>query len=84
MVKVFTNGPRDHSSIPGQLLRKNQKWYLMSPFLKLGIIRYGSRASGTIQGKESRPPRHLGVVAIEMRAFRSLSILIGQLIYIHT
>ncbi len=33
------------------------------------IIRYVSRASGAIQGKEKRPPLHLGVVAIEKGAF---------------
>ena len=37
----------------------------MLPCLTLSIIRYGSRISGAIQGKEKRPLQHLGVVAIE-------------------
>ena len=34
--RVFANGPGDLGSIPGRL----KKWYLISPCLTLGIIRY--------------------------------------------
>ena len=50
-----------------------QKWYLMSPCLTLSIIRYDSRVSEAIQGKELYPPLHLGIVAIEKGVFRSPS-----------
>ena len=33
---------------------------------------YGSRVSTAIHGKDLHPPLHLGVVAIEKRAFRLL------------
>ena len=38
--RVFTNGPRDWGSVPGRIIKK---WYLISPCLTLGIIRYASR-----------------------------------------
>ena len=40
---VCTNGPGDRGSIPGRVIRKIQKWYLMPLCLTLNIIRYGSR-----------------------------------------
>ena len=43
IVRVFTNGQGDLGSIPGRVIPKTQKWYLMSPCLTLSIIRYGSR-----------------------------------------
>ena len=50
--KVFTNGLGDWGSIPGRDIPKTHKWYLMPPCLALSIIRYGSRVSGAVQGKE--------------------------------
>ena len=29
MVRVFANGPGDLGSIPGRVIPKTQKWYLM-------------------------------------------------------
>ena len=52
MVRVFANGPGNQGSIPGQVIPKTQKWYLMPLYLTLSIIRYGSRVSGAIQGKK--------------------------------
>ena len=43
MVRAFSNGPGDRGSIPGWVIPKTQKWYLISPCLTLSIIRYGSR-----------------------------------------
>ena len=40
----------------------------MLPCLLLSIIRYESRVSGVIQGKEYHPPLHLTVVTIEKGA----------------
>ena len=54
MVRVFAIGPRDLGSIPGRLIPKTQKWYLMSPSL-IGIIRYGSRAKWSNPGKGVAP-----------------------------
>ena len=42
MSKVFTNGPRDQSSILGWVIPKTQKWYLMPPSLILSNM-YRSR-----------------------------------------
>ena len=42
-VIVFANGSGDLGSIPGRVIPKTQKWYLMPPCLTLSIIRYGSR-----------------------------------------
>ena len=39
MVRVFANGPGDLDSIPGQVIPKTLKWYLMAPCLTLGNIR---------------------------------------------
>ena len=56
----------------------------MSPYLKISIIKYGSRVSGTIEGKELCPPLHLGVLAIEKGTFGSPSYTcINKYIYIY-
>ena len=52
IVIMLPNGPGDYSSILGRVIPKTQKWYLMSPCLTLSIIRYGSRVSAAILGKE--------------------------------
>ena len=49
---MFANGPGDRSSIPDRSIPETQKWYLIPPCLTLNIIRYESRVSGVIQGKE--------------------------------
>ena len=43
MSRVFANDPGDRGSIPGQVIPKLKKWYLIPPCLTLSIIRYGSR-----------------------------------------
>ena len=84
MGRVFTNGPGDGDSIRRRVILKTQKWYLMPPYLKLSIISYGSRVSGTIQGKENHPSLHLGDVTIKMGAFRSPSTMVTNIyIYIY-
>ena len=55
----------------------------MPPCLTLSIIRYGSKVSGAIQGKELYPHLHFSVLAIEKGAFKSLSTMFGQLLYIY-
>ena len=51
MVRVFTNGPGDLGSIPGRVIPKTQKRYLMPPCLTLNIIRQGSRVKWVNPGK---------------------------------
>ena len=65
MVTVFANGPGDQDSIPGRVIPKTKKWYLMPLGLSLSIIRYGSMVSRTTKRKEWRPLLHLGGVAFE-------------------
>ena len=73
MVRVFVNGPGDLGSIPGRVIPKSQKWYLMPPCLTLSIIRYVSRVKGVNPGKRLAPSLPLGVVAIEKGALGSPS-----------
>ena len=49
--KVFANGPRDMGSIPGRIIPKTLKWYLMLPCLTLINIRYVSRVKWSNPGK---------------------------------
>ena len=55
MIKVFVNGPGDLGSIPGRVIPKSQKWYLMPPCLTLSIIRYRSRVKWDSPGKGVSP-----------------------------
>ena len=58
-VSVFANRPGDLGSIPGRVIPKTQKWYLMPPCLTLSIIRYGSRVKWSNPGKGVAPsPTH--------------------------
>ena len=52
---LFANGPGDLGSIPGRVIPKTQKWYLMPPCLTLSIIRYGSRVKWSNPGKGVAP-----------------------------
>ena len=47
---MFANGPRDWGSVPGPVLPKIKKWYLMPPCLTLSTI------SKAILEKEQCPP----------------------------
>ena len=48
---VFANGPGDLGSIPGCLIPKTLKWYVIPPCLTLSIIRYVSRVKWSNPGK---------------------------------
>ena len=54
-VRVFTNGPGDRNSIPGRVIPKTKKWYLMPSCLTLSNIRYGSRVKWSNRGKGVAP-----------------------------
>ena len=81
MGRVFANGLEDRDSILGRVTPKTFEIVLDTLFT-LSNIRYVWRVSGAIQKKEQRPPLHLGVVAIEKGAFRSLSTTVAN-IYLH-
>ena len=48
---VFTNGPWDLGSIPGCVIPKTLKWYLIPPCLTLSNIGYVSRVKWSNPGK---------------------------------
>ena len=54
-VRVFANGPGDLGSIPGRVIPKTLKWYLIPPCLTLSIIRYGSRVKWSNPGNGVAP-----------------------------
>ena len=49
--RVFGNCPEDLGSIPGRVIPKTLKWYLIPPCLTLGNIRYVSRVKWSNPGK---------------------------------
>ena len=53
--RVFANGLGDRDSIPGRVIPKTWKWYLMPPCLTLIIIRYLSRIKWSNPGKGVAP-----------------------------
>ena len=55
MVRAFANGPRDLGSIPGRVIPKTQKRYLMPPCLTFSFIRYWSRIKWSSLGNEVAP-----------------------------
>ena len=52
---MFANGSEDLGSIPGRVIPKTQKWYLMPPCLTFSIIRYRSRVRWSNLGKGVAP-----------------------------
>ena len=53
--RVFANDPRDLCSIPGRVIPKTLKWYLIPPFLTLSNIRYAPRVKWRNPGKGVEP-----------------------------
>ena len=51
----FANGPGDRGSVLGRVIPKTQKWYLIPPCLRLGIIRYWSRVKWNNPGNGLAP-----------------------------
>ena len=89
MVIVFANGPGDMGSIPGRVTPKTLKMVLdVSLF---NTKHYKVRIKGKVEKswERSSAPLHLGVVAIEKRAFGSPSTMVTNFtftiyIYIYT
>ena len=71
---MIANDLEDWGSMPGRVMPKTQKLVVDASLLNTKHYkRYRSRVGGAIQGKKSRPPLYLSVVAIEKEAFGSLS-----------
>ena len=68
MGRVFVNGLGDWYSIPGQVVQRLEKWYLMLPCLALSITRYSEREKWSNPGKGVVPFLHHGLAAYEMGA----------------
>ena len=75
--KVFANRRSGWGSIPGLLIPKTQKYYLIPACLTHNFMRYGSRISRITQEKEQHPLLNCGVVVIEKEDFRSPSTTVG-------
>ena len=50
--RVFVDGQGDRGSIPGRVIPKTQKWYLIPPFLTLLTIKHVSRVKWNNPDKE--------------------------------
>ena len=50
-IGLVVSGLGGRGSIPGRVIQKTQKWYLISPCLTLSIIRNGSRVKWCNTGK---------------------------------
>ena len=53
--RVFANGQGDLDSIPGRVIPKTLKWYLIPPCLTLSNIRYVGRLNWSNPGKGVTP-----------------------------
>ena len=77
LVRVFVNGPGYRGSIPGKVIPKTQKWYL------LNTQHYKVHINGkwSDPGKEAASPVSPGEVALKKGAIGSPSTTDGQLTY---
>ena len=53
--RMFTDGPGDRDSVPGRVIPKTQKWYVIPPYLTLSCIMYESRVKWSNPGKGVAP-----------------------------
>ena len=67
--RVFANDPGDLGSIPGHVITKTLKLYLIPPCFTISNIRYVSRVKWSNTGKGVASSTTPGVVAIEEGAF---------------
>ena len=81
MSRVFANGPRDRGSIPGRVIPKTQKMVFDAALLN--TKHYKVRIKGKMEQfwECSSTPLHLGVVAVEKRAFGSPSTKLANFTY---
>ena len=83
MNRVFANGPVDLGSIPGQVIPKTQKWYLMLPCLTLSIIRFGSRVKRSNPRKEIATSPTPWCSSYRKGAFGSPSTMVANFAYFY-
>ena len=67
MSREFANGPGDWGSIPGRVIPKAQKMVLDAALLNNQHYKVGKK--GKVKQFREKSSAHLGVVAIEKRAF---------------
>ena len=79
---MFTNGLGDQGSILGWVIPKTQKMVLDATLLNTQHYKEWIKGKGVNPGKESRPPLHLGVVAIKKGVFRSPLTKVANLTFI--
>ena len=76
-IRTFANDLGDLGQVESY---QNLKiWFLLLPCLTLSIVRYRSRVSRAIQGKELCLSLFLSVVAIEKEAYESPSTIVCQI-----
>ena len=77
---MTANGLGNWGSIPGRFIPKTQKMVLDTFLLNAQNYKIWIKSKWSNPGKRVVPSQHLSVVAIEKRAFRSPSTMVGQLI----
>ena len=83
MVRMFANGPGDLVSIPGRVIQKTQKWYLMPACLtQLYKVCIKDKVEQSRE-RSSAFPLHRGLVAIEKGAFGSPLITVANFTYLY-
>ena len=82
MARVFSKGPEDWGSIPGQVIPKTQEMVLDASQLN---TQHHVRIKGkwSNPGKEQHPSLHVSIVAIEKGTFKSPSTTVANYIYIY-
>ena len=69
MVRVFTSGPGDRGSIPGQVIPKAQKMVLDASLLNTQHYKVWIKGKVEQSREWNSTPLHLGIVTIEKGAF---------------
>ena len=80
--RVFANGPKDLGSISVRVIPKTLKIVLDTALLNTQQYKVHIKESRAIKEKESHPPLHLDVVAIEKGAFWSPLTTIANFTYL--
>ena len=79
--KVFAIGPEDRGSIQGRIILKTQKMVLDASLINTQHYKVWIKNRMEQSKERNGALQHLGVVAIEKKAFRSPSITVASLTY---
>ena len=82
--RVFANGPEDLDSIPGCVMPKTLKMVLDTSLLNTQQCKVCIKGKVEQSRERSSALPHLGVIAIKMGAFWSLSTTVANITYIYT